>query len=184
MNVFYLDKDPRTCAIYHNDKHCVKMNVEYAQLLSTAHRVLDGVPYVEKTANGRKIKRWRLMENENVIYKACHVNHPSAIWARSNINNYLWLYDLWCALCEEYTHRYGKVHECERKLRRVLYDPPSNITNGPFFEPPPAMKHFPQCIVNDDSIQSYINYYKEAKAYFSVWTNRPVPYFMLTEKVA
>ena len=42
MNIFYLDKDPKTCAQYHCDKHVVKMILEYAQLLSTAHRVLDG----------------------------------------------------------------------------------------------------------------------------------------------
>ena len=42
MNIFYLDKDPNVCANYHCDKHVVKMIVEYAQMLSTAHRVLDG----------------------------------------------------------------------------------------------------------------------------------------------
>lgn len=43
MNIFYLDPNPTKCARYHADKHCVKMVLEYAQLLSTAHRVLDGV---------------------------------------------------------------------------------------------------------------------------------------------
>ena len=42
MNVFYLDKDPVVCAEMHNDKHVVKMLVEYAQLMSTAHRIIDG----------------------------------------------------------------------------------------------------------------------------------------------
>jgi len=42
MNIFYLDNDPKVCAEMHNDKHCIKMILEYAQLLSTAHRVLDG----------------------------------------------------------------------------------------------------------------------------------------------
>jgi hypothetical protein len=42
MNIFYLDEDPKICAQYHCDKHVVKMIIEYAQLLSTAHRVLDG----------------------------------------------------------------------------------------------------------------------------------------------
>ena len=41
MNIFFLDKDPIIAAQYHCDKHCVKMILEYAQLLSTAHRVLD-----------------------------------------------------------------------------------------------------------------------------------------------
>jgi len=42
MNIFALDINPYTAASYHCDKHVVKMIVEYAQLLSTAHRVLDG----------------------------------------------------------------------------------------------------------------------------------------------
>ena len=45
MNVFYLDPDPVKCAKMHVDKHVVKMIVEYAQLLSTAHRMLDAVEY-------------------------------------------------------------------------------------------------------------------------------------------
>ena len=41
MNIFYLDPRPDTAAEMHCDKHCVKMILEYAQMLSTAHRVLD-----------------------------------------------------------------------------------------------------------------------------------------------
>jgi len=78
MNIFYLDRDPRKCAEMHLDKHCVKMIIEYAQLMSTAHRVLDGTEYYDKTANGRKIKRWRLPdEREARLMKASHMNHPS-----------------------------------------------------------------------------------------------------------
>ena len=39
MNIFYLHNDPSTCAKMHVDKHCVKMILEYAQLLSTAHEI-------------------------------------------------------------------------------------------------------------------------------------------------
>ena len=37
MNIFYLSDDPQICAEQHCDKHVVKMCIEYAQLLSTAH---------------------------------------------------------------------------------------------------------------------------------------------------
>jgi hypothetical protein len=60
MNIFYLHNDPEECAKQHNDKHVVKMILEYAQLLSTAHRVLDGHEVTELTAGGRKIRRWKL----------------------------------------------------------------------------------------------------------------------------
>ncbi len=38
MNIFFLDRDPQVCAVYHNDKHVVKMIVESAQMLSACHR--------------------------------------------------------------------------------------------------------------------------------------------------
>ena len=41
----------------HLDKHVVKMPIEYAQLLSTAHRLLDGTMWIDRTANNRRIKR-------------------------------------------------------------------------------------------------------------------------------
>ena len=80
MNIFYLSYDPRTAAAEHCDKHVVKMIVEYAQLLSTAHRVLDGIPYYDVSKNNRKVKRFKLDEpRESNLYKACHINHPSAV---------------------------------------------------------------------------------------------------------
>ena len=79
MNIFYLHEDPVQNAMWHIDKHIVKMPIEYGQLLSTAHRILDGWEYLDKTKNGRRIKRWRLFdEREDLLYKASHVNHPSA----------------------------------------------------------------------------------------------------------
>ena len=56
MNIFYLHEDPIQNIKWHVDKHVVKMATEYAQLLSTAHRYLDGDMYIDKTANGRNIK--------------------------------------------------------------------------------------------------------------------------------
>ena len=42
MNIFVLDKNPIKAAQQHCDKHVVKMIVESGQMLSTAHRILDG----------------------------------------------------------------------------------------------------------------------------------------------
>ena len=52
MNIFYLHKDPEISAKMHCDKHVVKMIIEYAQLMSTAHRILDGDEYEGKTQIG------------------------------------------------------------------------------------------------------------------------------------
>ena len=178
MNIFYLHRDPRVAARYHNDKHVVKMILESAQMLSTAHRVLDGEEYYDKTKNNRRIKRWRLndVHMENTLYKASHINHPTNIWVRSTVGNYLWMYGLWESLAEEYTHRYGKVHASWEKLHNELAMPPKNIPDGPFQEIPQAM---PDDVKSESSLDAYHKYYREYKKSFAKWTNREVPQFML-----
>ena len=41
MNIFYLHEDPKVAASYFYDKHKVKMILECAQMLCTAHHVYD-----------------------------------------------------------------------------------------------------------------------------------------------
>ena len=178
MNIFYLNQDPDICAEMHCDKHVVKMCCEYAQLLSTTHRVVDGHLWVGKNHNGRKLSRYFLEDGEmnSVLYKACHVNHPSTKWVRESASNYHWLYDMWLNLCDEYHYRYNKRHKSQQDLEYHLILPPTNInTKRSFREPPPAMKQFPQCIVNNDAVMSYHNYYWEAKKDFAKWTKRNKP---------
>ena len=55
MNIFYLHEEPEIAAELHCDKHVVKMIIEYAQLLSTAHRMLDGKHYIDDSS-GRRIQ--------------------------------------------------------------------------------------------------------------------------------
>ena len=54
MNAFGLDRNYTVAAMLHNDKHVVKMNIEYCQLMSTAHRVLDG----DDIADGSQRADW------------------------------------------------------------------------------------------------------------------------------
>ena len=177
MNIFYLDNNPKICAEMHVDKHCVKMILEYAQLLSTAHRVLDGSIHVGRSASGRKKTTYVIGDNrDNVLYSATHINHPSAIWVRQSEQNYRWLFTLFCELLDEYTHRYSKLHACE-KLVTTLGRPPKNIDmDKPFTEPTPAMPdHYK---VAGDSIQSYKNYYLGDKQRMFSWKNRGTPHWI------
>lgn len=177
MNIFYLSNNVRECAQFHNDKHCVKMILEYAQLLSTAHRVLDGKPSREKSASGRNVIRYVLENSEldSILYSATHINHPSAVWVRQSEENYNWLANLLLSLCEEYTYRYGKVHKVERDgLCYVLYkNLPKNIPIGDFTEPTPAMPD--EVKVLNDSIQSYRKYYNNNKQHLASWKKRETP---------
>jgi hypothetical protein len=181
MNIFYLDPNPERCAQQHLDKHVVKMILEYAQLLSTAHRMVDGEQYTALTNGGRKIQRWRLNDpdQEKLLFKASHVNHPSAIWARSGVKQYTWLYSLLAELCKEYTHRYGKHHKVEREgLLLQLAMPPKKIYHDVFWsDPTPAMPD--ECKIVGDALKSYHTYYIEKKRSFAKWTNRPMPDWFL-----
>ena len=176
MNIFYLHSLPSKAAEYHVDKHCVKMILESAQLLSTAHRVLDGVETTIVTQANRKKRVWHLPDHrQSILYSATHINHPSAVWVRQSKQNYLWLYELFSALCREYTYRYEKVHKCERELIfKQLSFAPKNITafKG-FTEPTPAMPG--QYKVPGNSIQSYRNYYNGEKQRMFSWKKRETP---------
>lgn len=108
MNIFVLDRCPDQSARWQCDKHVVKMVLESAQLLSTAHHVID-----EPT--------------DAPIYKIAHRNHPCAIWARRSVQNYTWLRDHYVALADEYQRRYNKQHKsASGDLFDYLYDPPDN----------------------------------------------------------
>lgn len=176
MNVFYLDSDPQKCAEWAVDRHVVKMILEAAQLLSTAHRVIDGQEFTDFSKTGRKVKRWKLddVSDDAFLYSATHVNHPSAVWARQSNNNYNWL---WCYLyehCKEYTYRYGKRHKIEQTgmLERLKY-PPRNIPVAYFMQPPSAMDT--KYIISEDARINYKNYYKLGKAHLHSWKKREVP---------
>lgn len=155
MNIFYLDEDPAVAAISHCDKHCVKMILETAQLLSTAHRVCDGDEYAD----------------EQGLYRATHKNHPSAIWVRETVTNYAWTYKLLTALCAEYTARYGKVHSTERLLKALRY-PPQNMGAGKFKPPPQCM---PDECKHEDTVTAYRTYYLKEKIGIAEWRHSHPP---------
>lgn len=142
MNIFYLSTDPEKAAQMMYNKHVVKMILESAQLLCTAHVISDG-------------------ENADVPYKVTHKNHPSAIWARESTSNYKWLYDHMIALGEEYTRRYGKKHLTILKCSGVLSKAPANVTKTEFTEMPQCMPD--QYKVPGNSVEAYWNYYEAEK---------------------
>lgn len=121
MNCFITHRCPKQSAYDHCDKHLVKMILETAQLLSTAHHLegeADDIPE---------------------IYKVTHENHPSAVWTRASRANYLWTYDLFVALCSEYRARYGRVHKTDDKLRMSLMTVPRYLSARDLTPPPACM---------------------------------------------
>jgi hypothetical protein len=153
MNLFFLDIDPQKSAEYHCDKHIVKMILETAQMLCTAHH-LHG--------NGAAVP-----------YKPTHINHPSAVWCRLGDSNYIWLAKLLMACCKEYTYRYGKVHKCEQTglVQELFSKLPNNLPRQVNFTgPTPAMPD--TCKVESDALSSYRNYYNLNKTHLASWKGK------------
>jgi len=139
MNIFYLDKCPDKAARLQYNKHVVKMILESAQMLCTAHHCYGDKDQVE-----------------NVPYKQAHLNHPSTVWTRRSKSTYMWLYDHMMALGNEYTKRYGKTHLSITKCKDFLAIPPRHIQGDDWCQPPQAM---PDEYKDECSIQAYWNYY-------------------------
>ncbi len=181
MNIFTTNDCPVVSAQEMWDKHVVKMIVEYAQLMSTAHRVLDGKEYEGRTKANRRIKRWKHpnVVLEDLLYKASHIKHPSGLWCRETTGNYKWLYDHFAAACKEYTHRYGRIHLTEVKLQHVFKNPPKNLPEGPRTEFAVAIAANQTCRqlswFEELSVVDKYKQYIRCDKPFAKWTKRKKP---------
>lgn len=173
MNIFFLHVNPKLCAKFHCDKHCVKMILEICQMLWTAVHIhgVQGwqstVPYTVK------------------VYKPTHKNHPMNVWVRSSLRNFYWSVCLGLELCKEYTDRYHKTHACEKMLRwfRKKYTTLVNLPGTLCLHTPSVPKGCttpPLCMPDEfktsDVVQSYRNYYcGPDKSSFAKWKSGDVP---------
>lgn len=177
MNIFFLDRCARQAAQWQVDRHVVKMLTETAQILSTTHRLLDGLEVevlLEKDGKSKKKKVWVLPDHRNdIFYNVTHKNHPSCIWARSSVENYNWLVDHLFALGEEYTHRYDKKHATIERLGYHIQSPPLNLKEWDWTEPPCAMGE--EFIVSTDPVENYREYYRKGKVHLHSWKRRERP---------
>lgn len=153
MNLFFLDTNPAIAAMQHVDRHVVKMPIELAQMLSTAHHILDAAQAVTG------------------IYKSAYANHPCSVWVRQSRANYGYALLMLGALLDEYRHRYGRTHGTT-KVFLPLSRLPASIPAGPFTPPAQAM---PEAFQALDPITAYRGYYRHAKAHLHRWTKRAPP---------
>lgn len=101
MNIFAISPCPKTCAAFSVDKHCVKMILETAQMLSANFKLLDCDSIQNDSGD-----HFDLVSSPKSV-----VQHPCTKWARSSRHAMLWLAELGAAYCETYTRRYDKIHK-------------------------------------------------------------------------
>jgi hypothetical protein len=151
MNIFILDYDVKRCAVYHNDKHVVKMILESVQMLSTTCR-LSGI---------------------DVGYKSTHINHPCNIWTRESLSNWRWLKQLVTDLNKEWQERFN--HDINHKSFDMMMQlPEPNIKDIGLTKFALAM---PEKYKQVDAVESYRDYYRFEKATISTWRNKKPEWF-------
>lgn len=175
MNIFILSEDPIEAAQMQCDKHVPKMIVESAQMLSTAHRMLDGSPTRRPSKSGKTMQQYYEFEDkakDDLLYKAVHKYHPCTTWTMASKANYVWHYRHFIALGNEFEYRFGKSHASITKLGVALAKIPDNIPDigqTPFAL---AMSAYPDCIHEGDAVTSYRKFYHADKLRFAKWNRR------------
>jgi len=162
MNIFLLDLDPVACAAAHCDKHVVKMATEYAQLLSTAAR---------------------LMGFEHGGYASTHVSHPCTQWAAASAIHWSWLYRLAKAVGDEYTKRYGREHAATKALGLL---PHALRVSTQYYKLTPktwALVVPEDCAQIKDPVLAYRQCYIVHKSRFAVWRYGPPPAWWPKDKI-
>lgn len=152
MNIFVLDTSPHKAALFHCDKHVVKMVLETAQLLSTVKHGL-----------------WL-----DAPYRATHANHPCTVWVRQSRENYNWAWNLGYALGMEYTHRYGKTHKSWLLFAEGKLDLPDDV-EFPMSGLTSFSLAMPDEYKDDDPVVAYRRYYVGEKSHLFNYTSRDVP---------
>lgn len=153
MNIFILDEDPEQAARWLCDQHIVKMPIETAQLLSTAHHITNSELICHLT------------------YKPTHINHPASVWVRSSLDNYRWLVRHGMELCNEYTRRYNKTHASQVVIEWAKNNEPDLPRLG--------LLPFVQCIADiphkaNDPVGAYREFYLLRKR-FARWNHSKIP---------
>lgn len=203
MNIFALSMDPRRAAQAHLDRHVVKMIVEYAQILSTAHRLVDGTLNTFQKPDGKFQPLYLLPHEQAVlITKMAGTNSQQKAEIKLRKNPYKFVVQT--PLCYNVTHanhpcalwaRESSANymwlsmlfaelcaEYTHRYRRV-HGTQARI--GTFLSGLPHklqlgdLTPFPQVMPDEfkdeDPVRAYQNYYLGPKAAFARWTNRSTP---------
>jgi hypothetical protein len=187
MNIFALSKSPSQSAIEMLDKHIVKMPTETCQMLHTNILYMQYIQVMGKKPQLKDLKAYHKKQGSELM-KPAMLNHPSTIWARQSIGNFHWLYLHGVALCEEYSHRYGKkhgsydrIHDCnEYEVITFRHDYPVNgltpviiaMADKYRLDYDEWEQQNPNCNGWDFVIDSYRHYYLEGKWEFATWKTK------------
>jgi len=152
------------------DKHISKMIVEAVQMLSTGKRILDPED---------------VEQNRLQIYKISHKNHPTSIWIRTSLENYIWTLLMVEAMHNEWKYRYGhppeKMHSSyltaitlAKHLPKKNMFPHRGMTLFALAMPDKYKPEVYTC--QEDAVEAYRQYYQSPeKQHIACWKKRDTP---------
>lgn len=191
MNIFVLHWKQRKAARWHVDSHVIKMLLETAQLLYTAHWVLYYPELRECKSPIALSKAQKQLEVPEYMwsapvcetsgeagYRPCHIWHPCQKWTRVCSGNYLWLATLGLELAREFRFRFKKEHSCEKHINWLHENIPLTIRIFPRRGFAVAMDD--KYKISDNPIECYRHFYKTSKKERGLikYTGRQVPHWL------
>lgn len=144
-----------------DDRRCVKMVLETAQMLATTMSCFGST---------------------SAPYKPTHRNHPCTVWTRTSSSNYARMLTYFEYICLEYSHRFGRTHKCESYYHDFVqfqWDLTADDWDKPYGTPVPNCTPFKNVI---DPILAYRLYMlqkwiPEAITGKARWTKRGAPFW-------
>lgn len=180
MNIFILSRTTapavhyRTQAVYHCDKHVVKMIAESTQMLATAVQKFSAF-FDDHDGNSLPLPCKPLTGG--------FTKHPCTAWTCASIVNTNYLCRLALALCDEHQHRYplSADHQYWPFLRQLGKE----LDMLGFHINHPLPTHFAVAVKDpalrstatphQEAVDIYRRYYQDDKAPFATWKHRNVP---------
>jgi hypothetical protein len=194
MNIFVLHLSPKQSAIWHADKHVVKMLLEALQMLYSAHWVvaypsllhnrsvlavsraqqaLPLPPSIRFLGGGAPFQK----KNPSMRgFRPVHLHHPCTRWVRSSRENYRWLSQLTLELVEEHRHRWPANPESSCNAHALWLS--THIPALPSIPRTPFAIAMPIEYRKDDPIESYRTFYsgsKQERGITNRYTHRSPP---------
>lgn len=193
MNIFLLSNalDPATHydeqAIYHCDKHIIKMIAESTQMLVTA------------LSSGKLPTGMRNYIPDSMTAMPCKPlgvsmqKHPCTLWTCESMTNFNYLAQLASMLCIEHGYRYplSPTHAYRNWLYRVADWLAADFNLSP---QSPLPTHFAVAIKDaakrsthtpqHEAVKLYRSYYVDDKINFATWKRRGTPVWFMMESEA
>lgn len=169
MNLFILSDNKRRSAIFHADRHIVKMPLETAQMLSFAYYHPDlwdgGIPPII------------------MGFSKTHDLHPCSKWIRESVENWKYAAEFGLELYEEYQYRYNQPDKHQRAFQIFHF-----ALNNPPGLPSKGLTRFAEAMddkfkISDCPITNYRNYYQNDKSHLFKWKMRQPPYWITLQQV-